>query len=446
MPYILNTPDDVTLMLAAIGAGSLHELYAHLPEKIVLQEKLAIGPGLSEYEVKQKLEALAGQNISFKQCNSFLGAGCYDHYIPAALSTIISRAEFLTAYTPYQAENSQGILQAIYEYQSYMCLLTGMDVSNASLFDGASGLAEAVLMALRITGKRKVVVAGSVHPEYRTTLVTYLSGFDFTIEEVGFTETGLLDLCALQHACDDTTACCVFGSPNFFGIIEPGEAIAGIAQEKKALSVLVTNPLSCVILKSPSKLGVDIVCGDGQVLGGAMNFGGPSFGFLATKREFLRQMPGRIVGKTIDKAGNPAYCLTLQAREQHIRRQHATSNICSNQSLNAIAAALYMAFMGNEGLERVATYSLNLAHYLHERIREVRGVEIVFTAPFFNEFVWKIPAAKKLCACLREHNIIAGFCMEEAYPSLRDCIVSCCTEKKTKKDIDSFIEALEHAM
>ena len=379
MAYILNTSKDIKQMLKAIGVNSVDELYSHLPDEIKLQDYLDIPAGLSEYEVKKALTLLSEKNTALDRFNSFLGAGCYDHYVPAALSYILSHSQFLTAYTPYQAECSQGILQAIYEYQSYMCLLTGMDISNASLFDGASATAEAVLMALRLTGKKKIIVCGMVHPEYRQTLDTYLSGFDFTVKEVKYGRDGLINLQVLSDEVDEDTACCLFQSPNFFGLIENIEEVVSLAQKVKALTVMVTNPMSLVILKDPASLGVDIVCGDGQPLGGSLNFGGPSFGFLAAKKEYTRQMPGRVVGKTVDKSGKEAYCLTLQTREQHIRREKATSNICSNQSLNAIGAAIYLSLMGREGIKEVAMNSFSNAQYLYQRLTEMRGVPTIST-------------------------------------------------------------------
>ncbi|MEI8348814.1 MAG: aminomethyl-transferring glycine dehydrogenase subunit GcvPA [Candidatus Omnitrophota bacterium] len=442
MPYILNTEKDIQEMLAAIGVHSMEDLYAHLPREILISQPLQLGSGLSEQEVDEYTKKLAEKNTPIAGFNSFLGAGCYEHYIPAALNYIISRAEFNTAYTPYQAESSQGILQAIYEYQSYICLLTGMDASNASLFDGASSVAESVLMALRISQRKKVLIASTVHPEYKKTLQTYLSGLDFITTEVGCGEDGFVDMQALCELSSDEVACIVLQSPNFFGLIENNEQLCAAARSKGVLSVLVTNPSGLSILKEPLSQGFDIVCGDGQTLGQEMHLGGPSFGFLATKNSFLRQMPGRIVGKTVDTNGRPAYCLTLQAREQHIRREKATSNICSNQSLNAIAAAVYLSLMGEEGMRQAGLYALNLTHYLYEQMKEIKEIRFPFSSRFYNEFVWQIPNAQKVIDKLYKKNIIAGFYVGNFYPQLKDCVLSCCTEKKTKEDIDSFVAAL----
>jgi len=442
MPYTLNTDKDFQFMLKEIGMSSAKELYSQIPPQIKLNSNLNLEAGLSEFEVEKKLKSLALKNSSLDSFNSFLGAGCYDHYIPAALEAILSRSEFLTAYTPYQPEVSQGILQAIYEYQSFICLLTGMDISNASVFDGASSLAEAVLMAARITKRKKIILAGAHQPEYIQTLNTYLSGFDFALEKIEPAENGLVNLGDLKRALDSDTACCVMQNPNFFGLVENVKEIADLAKEKKALNVLVTNPLSLAILKEPAALGIDIVCGDGQPLGTNLNFGGPSFGFLATKNEYLRQLPGRIVGKTQDKQGKPAFCLTMQTREQHIRREKATSNICSNQSLNAIGAAVYLSLLGEQGLKKTALNSFNNAQYLYQRLKELRGVNIPYAPRIFNEFVWEVKDALGIMNKLYDKNIIAGYYLGDSLPDCENRILSCCTEKKNKDEIDNFVNTL----
>jgi len=446
MPYILNTENDIQEMLRVIGAATLDDLYKHLPSQIRIKNQLNIPSGLSEQEVRQSIKGLAAKNKTLDSFNSFLGAGLYDHYIPSALKPLISRAEFLTAYTPYQAECSQGILQAIYEYQSYICLLTGMDVSNASLFDGASSLAESVLMSLRITKRNKVIISSAINPEYKKTLYTYLSGFDFKIQEIDFDAKGFTNVDSLKQALDENTACFALQSPSFFGIIEDTEKFSSLAKEKGALTILVANPISLSLLKEPANCGVDIVCGDGQVLGGNISLGGPSFGFVATKNEFLRQMPGRLVGKTVDREGKTAYCLTLQAREQHIKREKATSNICSNQSLNAISAAIYLSLMGKDGLEKCALYSLILAHYLYEKLSEVGKVKLNLSKNFFNEFIWQIDDSKSAIKKLYKEKIIAGLAIDGFYPELKNGILSCCTETKTKEQIDDFIEMLKNIL
>jgi glycine dehydrogenase subunit 1 len=369
--------------------------------------------------------------------------GCYKHYLPSALKFIINRSEFTTSYTPYQAECSQGTLQALYEYQSYVCLLTGMQVSNASLLDGASSLAEAVLMSLRITQKKKVLVAKTIHPQYRKVLSTYLSGYDFIIQEIEFDKEGFVDLEDLKSYLDKTCACFCFQNPNFFGLIEDVEKICSLIKGKEILPILVVNPLSLAILKEPASLGVEIVCGDGNGLGGSLSFGGPSFGFLATKEKYLRQMPGRIVGETQDLEGKRCFCLTLQTREQHIRREKATSNICSNQSLNAIAFCVYLALLGKEDFFKFALYSLNLTHYLFERLKEIEKVNFPFSSRFFNEFVWEIDFCEEILESLYKKKIIPGYYLGKDYPSLKKAILSCCTETKTKEEIDEFVKTLK---
>jgi len=446
MPYILNTEKNIKDMLKTIGVGSIDELYSLLPDRIKLNNSLEIPSGLSEFSTKKAITNLSKKNNTLSSFNSFLGAGCYDHYIPQALEHILLSPQFLTAYTPYQAECSQGILQAIYEYQSYMCILTGMDASNASLLDGASALAEAVLMSLRITKRKKVFISKTLHPEYKETLKTYLSGFNFIIEEIGIDNEGTIDIHALMLVLNEKAACFAFQSPNFLGLVEQSDKISGLLKEKNALSVMVTNPLSLAILKEPALLGVDIVCGDGQPFGGGLNFGGPTFGFLATKKDYLRELPGRIVGKTTDKDGNIAFCLTLQTREQHIRREKATSNICSNQSLNAIGAAVYLALVGTEGLKNVALCSFYNAQYLYERMKELRGVHLPYSYKIFNELVWNVDNYKDVIKKLFDKGIIAGYPLEDRIPFCKDSILSCCTEKKSKEDIDNFIYALAEVL
>jgi len=446
MPYILNTEEQIKEMLQVIGVSSIDKLYEHIPDALRLQDGLSLPEGLSEYEVKRVIDELSGKNKPLETYNAFLGAGCYDHYIPQALIYLLSNSPFVTAYTPYQAECSQGILQALYEYQSYMCTLTGMDVSNASLLDGASSMAEAVLMALRITRRKKIIIAGFLHPEYRQTLTTYLAGFDFVIQDVQAAGDGCVDLVALRRALDEDTACCVLQSPNFFGLIEDVAAMTPHIQAQGALAVMVTNPLSLAILKHPASLGVAIACGDGQPLGGSLSFGGSSFGFLATRVEYMRQMPGRLVGKTTDAAGRPAYCLTLQAREQHIRREKARSNICSNQSLNVIAAAIYLSLMGRKGLQSMAAYSLRNTSYLYQRLKQVRGVHIPFAPRIFNEFLWEVDDAPRILNELRAKGIIAGYYVGNVFGQYKNGILSCCTEKKTKDDIDIFVHSLAEVL
>ncbi|MFH1505134.1 MAG: aminomethyl-transferring glycine dehydrogenase subunit GcvPA [Candidatus Omnitrophota bacterium] len=446
MPYILNTQKDIQEMLNAIGARSVEELYTQIPAQIKLNGLLDLPAGKSEFEVKKAVTALADKNIAIDKFNSFLGAGCYGHYIPAVVPYILSLPQFLTAYTPYQAECSQGILQAIYEYQSFICLLTGMDVTCASLLDGASAFAEAVLMSLRLTKRKKVFISEFLHPEYKKTLHTYLSGFDFIVQEIKTSDRGFVDRELLKQAIDNDTACFVFANPNFLGLVEDTQDIVNIVKEKKALTVMAVNPLSLALFKEPGLLDIDIVCGDGQPLGGSLSFGGSCFGFLAAKKEYLRQVPGRIAGKAADNEGKSAFCLTLAAREQHIRREKAVSNICSNQSLNTIGAAVYLSLMGSDGLKNAALYSFSNAQYLYQCLKEVKGVSIPYSNHFFNEFIWEVENAAKVVDVLYGQNIIAGYCLGEVIPEHKNSILSCCTEKKTKEDIDNFVTVLKEML
>jgi len=445
MPYILHNEKIAKEMLDVCGVNSIDDLFSQLPDKVKIKNGLNIASGLSELELKKYLNHLASKNTTLDICNSFLGAGIYDHYIPSALNHLLSRTEFYTSYTPYQPECSQGVLQAIYEYQSFMCILTGMDVTNASLYDGATALAESVLMSARITRKNKVIVSNSIHPEYRQTLNTYLSCLDMQIEEIAYKEDGVSDFEAILSKVDDATSCVAIQSPNFFGVIEDIEKLSSKLKEKGVLLVLVTNPMSLALLKTPADLGVDIVCGDGQVFGSPPSFGGPTFGFLACGNKNLRQLPGRVVGKTNDEDGKVAFCLTLQTREQHIRRDKATSNICSNESLNAIAAAIYLSLVGGEGLKKVAHSSHVLTNYLHSQLKKVKGVKIVFSKPFFNEFAWSINNACQVLSKLESRNIFAGVLVDKWY-EVDNVIISACTEKKTKLDIDDFIKNLKECI
>lgn len=446
MFYILNTPQQIKEMLDFIGVSSVEELYESVPSEARIKGELNLDEAKSEYELRRIFRSLSERNKSVEKFNSFLGAGIYDHYIPAALEKIVSRSEFYTPYTPYQAEASQGILQVIYEYQTYICLLTGMDISNASMYDGASSLCEAVLMGFRISKKTKILVSQTVHPEYRETLKTYLRFKNIMYEEIAYTPEGIVDIELLKKSIDDNTGIVVFQNPNFFGCIEEVEDIARLCQTNSLISIAVVNPFSLALLKPPGDYGIDIVCGDAQGLGGRMNLGGPTLGFLASKKEFLRQMPGRIVGRTTDVENNEAFCLTLQTREQHIRREKATSNICSNHSLNAITVAVYLSLLGKENFYKFSWYSLNNAHYLRDNMSKIAGIEFPFSRYFFNEFVWKVKNASEVYSKLREKGILCGILLERFYPELKDCILSCCTEKKTKEDIDSFISVLKEIL
>ncbi len=439
MPYISNTDIERKKMLAEIGVKNSKELLTGILGKFQLEDPINLDEAYSEMEITNKISELAAKNKA--NANSFLGGGIYNHFIPAAVDHIILRPEFHTAYTPYQAEVSQGTLQYIYEYQTMICDLTGMDISNAGMYDGASAAAEAILMAVRKTKKYKAVIAGTINPLYLKVIKTYTE--DIGIELVIIPQkNGLIDLDELKANVDDKTGCVLLQTPNFFGNIEDAFAVEEITHSaKKALFIVAADPISLALLNAPSEYNADIVVGEGQALGNAMNYGGPLLGFLAATSKLARTMPGRIVGATLDADGNRSYCLTLQAREQHIRRAKATSNICSNEALCNLTAAVYMCLMGKEGLKEVADYSVTKAHYLAEEISKLDGFSMAFDAPFFKEFIVKTPIpASKIIAKLEDRNIFPGIDMKKfGYDNM---LMIAVTEKKRKCDLDELINSL----
>ncbi|HXI10223.1 MAG TPA: aminomethyl-transferring glycine dehydrogenase subunit GcvPA [Thermodesulfobacteriota bacterium] len=440
MPYIPHTERDISRILKAVGATSLEDILGSLPAGLRVRGPLNLPKGLSEQELKSLLKGLGEKNTTVEECSSFLGAGAYNHYIPSVVPALVSRSEFYTSYTPYQPELSQGTLQAVFEYQTLVCQLTAMDVSNASLYDGASATAEAVLMARRITGKHGVVLSSALHPEYRDTIKTYLKGSGDHISEVMHcTEEGRTLPEALANAVNDTTACVVVQHPNFFGSLEDVGELAGVIHEKKGLLIVVTNEtVSLGLLKPPGELGADIAVGDNQSFGNPVSYGGPYLGFMATKTEYIRQMPGRIVGQTVDKNGQTAYCLTFATREQHIRREKATSNICTNHGLCALAASVHMVSLGSKGLKNLAHLNLSKAEYLKARLAEA-GVKPAFTSPTFNEFTVKVgkdPDA--VLKTLLKKRIMGGLSLKNFYPALSSHILVAATELNSKEEIDRF--------
>ena len=443
MPYISTTEQERKEMLKAIGVESFKELISNIPDKFVLKEKLKLEPAYSEQQVSRKVFQLMNSNKCTQAFDSYLGAGVYDHFIPAVVDTIVSRPEFYTSYTPYQAEVSQGTLQFVYEYQTMICELTGMEIANASMYDGASAAAEAILMAVRSTRKNKAIIAGSIHPTYINVIKRYTEGLEIELDFVD-SKDGALDLKDLEKKVNDDIACVLVQSPNFFGNIEDMFAIEKITHAtKKGLLIVETDPIGLAITTSPADFNADIVIGEGQALGNNTNYGGPLFGFFATKLSMSRMMPGRIVGETLDVAGKKAYALTLQAREQHIRRVKATSNICSNQSLCTLAATVYMALMGREGIKEVATQSMTKAHYLADEVKKLKGFSLAYPQQtFFKEFVINtpIPAAKIIEKALN-HNIYAGVDMKPF--GYDNQLMIAVTEKKTKADLDKFVKFLK---
>jgi glycine dehydrogenase subunit 1 len=441
MRYIPNSPEERAEMLDSIGLSNASELFRSIPADVQLDRKLKITDPLAEPEVIAAMEEMAARNTAATK-PSFLGAGVYSHFSPTIVDHLIQRSEFFTSYTPYQPEISQGTLQYIFEFQTLICQLTGMEVANASMYDGSTAMAEAYLMAQRVTRRNKIVVATSVHPEYREVAKTYTKHGDADIAEVAFDEaTGRLsDLSAL----DDKTAALVVQSPNFFGCVEDLKALADAAHAVGALLVVVvTEGISFGLLKSPGSCGADIVVGEGQSFGIPMSFGGPHVGLFATQDKYVRNMPGRLCGIAYDKNGNRGFTLTLSTREQHIRREKATSNICTNQGLIALAATIYMETMGKAGLQEVAIQNAQKAAYAKQQIAALDGYSIPFSAPTFNEFVVRGPkAATEILESVREAGVIGGLALSKYYSGRDNEFLVCVTETSSKANIDGLIEAL----
>ena len=444
MRYIPNTDANCRQMLDAIGVRSVDDLFDDIPAAVRLKRPLRVPPALSEADLTTHLRALAARNADTDRYSSFLGAGCYDHFSPAIIGHLISRGEFLTAYTPYQPEISQGTLQAIYEYQTLICQLTGMEVSNASMYEGASATAEAILMAYRLTGRDQVVLARSLHPEYRQVTRTYAQQINLTFGEAGYTPGGTVDVKQAKALLNNRVACLVVQNPNFFGAIEDLVELAEAAHAVGALLVVaIAEPISLGLLKPPGECGADIVVGEGQGLGVPMSFGGPFLGFFAAQEKYVRQMPGRLVGATEDRDGRAGYVLTLATREQHIRREKATSNICTSEALVALIATIYMETLGKNGMREVALQNLNKAAHAKERLAKVKGCAIRFSGPTFNEFV--VQVKRKPAGVLKDllkRQIIGGFDLSRFYPELSDCLLVCVTEQNSRDEIEALAAAM----
>jgi glycine dehydrogenase subunit 1 len=440
--YIPHTPDDVREMLAAVGVADLDELFACVPEKLRLARALDLPRAASEQEVAAELAALAARNAHAESHPWFLGAGVYAHYAPAAVHALASRAEFYTAYTPYQPEISQGTLQTVFEWQTMVCGLTGLDVSNASLYDGASATAEAVLLALRATRRTRVVVAHGLHPHYGDVLRTYLRALGTRLEWLPRAADGRS--APIAPALDDETACVVVQSPSFLGPVQDLRAAADAAHARGALLVVVvTEPLSLGLLRAPGELGADVVCGEAQGFGVPMSFGGPALGFLATRERFLRQLPGRLVGETVDTRGRRGFVLTLATREQHIRREKATSNICTNQGLCLLYATIYLALLGRVGLRKLARINYAKAEYLKRRVRETRGLSLPLAAPGFHEMVVGVPdSGEAALARALDDGIVGGLDLAAHEPELGPAVLVCATELATRASIDRLVARL----
>jgi glycine dehydrogenase subunit 1 len=443
LSYVLNTPEDVAAMLALIGAKSIDELFDPIPPALRLNRPLDIPPALSELELTQHLQTLADRNQSASDAVCFLGGGAYDHFVPSVVDAVAGRSEYYTAYTPYQAEASQGSLQAFFEYQTLICQLTGMDVANASLYEGGSAVAEAVLMALNVTGRRgDVLIAESVHPEYRQTLATYVANLGCRVRTLP-TPDGFLNPDDVAKAITDQTACVVAQSPNFFGHLEEMQAVGDAARKAGALFVASFDPISLGLLKRPGDYGADIAVAEGQGLGTPLLYGGPYLGVLACRQEYVRKMPGRLVGETTDRNGKRCWVLTLSTREQHIRREKATSNICTNQGLFALRAAVFLTALGPQGLKETAELCVRKAHYAAEQLGQVAGVRLKFGRPFFKEFTLSVAGdVPALLARLRSRGYHAGLPLGRWYPALADGLSVAVTEKRTKAEIDGLAEAV----
>ncbi len=447
MPFIPHTEDEVREMLNAVGVDDIEALFDEIPSNLRCPPLEQVPPQRSEAEVARFMGQRAAQD---GQPVCFIGAGAYDHHIPAAVWEIVTRGEFYSAYTPYQAEASQGTLQLLYEYQSMMTALTAMDASNASLYDGASALAEAVLMAVRANRKSKskrILLPRSVHPAYRATVKTIVSAQGIELLEIPFdSDTGAIDFAALDAHSGSDIAALVVPQPNFFGVLEDVNALTDWARAQGALTIAVTNPISLAVLMPPGEWGAqgaDIVCGEGQPMGIPLSSGGPYFGFLCCKQAHVRQMPGRIIGRTVDVTGKEGFTLTLQAREQHIRRSKATSNICTNQGLMVTAATIHMALLGPQGLESVAGACHHNTRYLAEQLTAIDGVEAVFSGTAFHEVALRLPvAAEPLLKRLAEAGIAGGYDLVGDYPELGDALLVCATEARTREEIDQFANAL----
>ena len=437
--YLPHTQADRRAMLEAIGVDSVEELFADVPADLRMKGSLALPLALSEPELVRHLCALATDNQNLQDTVCFLGAGAYDHYIPSVVDHVIRRSEFYTAYTQYQPEISQGYLQALWEYQSMICELTGMEVSNASMYDGGTAVAEAAMMACAAAGKNKVMIAAAVHPHYRQILHTYGRDRNMEVQLAPYTD-GLTDPDKLSQALESGTAAVIIQYPNFFGGIEDLKALADGAHAKGAYLIAVVDPIALGLLEAPGALGADIVVGEGQGLGLSVSFGGPYLGFFATTEKLMRKMPGRIVGQTVDNRGNRGFVLTLQAREQHIRRDKANSNICSNQALCALTAAVYLSTVGKVGLQEVASQCIQKANYAYRSLTSMNGCEAVFSGPFFKEFVVRVnkPVAD-INRQLLAKGVLGGLDLGRYYPELEGCMLLCVTEKRTKQEIDRLV-------
>jgi len=446
MRYISNTPAQQKEMLGTIGVSSIEDLLVRIPPKARLSRPLALPGAMAEMDLVRHLRRLSAENASADDYACFLGGGAYDHAIPSPINHLISRGEFFTAYTPYQPEASQGTLRTIYEYQSMIAELTGMDVANASIYDGASSLAEAVLMAHSVTGRDGIVLSRGVNPLYRQVVETYCEGPNLRVRSLPLAD-GLSEPDALRKIVSGSTASVVVQYPNFFGCLEDVKAVAEVAHAAGALLIVVADPVNLGLLTPPGALGADIVVGEGQGLGVPVSFGGPNLGVFATRQDLVRRMPGRLVGATVDLDAQRGFVLTLQTREQHIRREKATSNICTNVALCALMATIYLAIMGKHGLRRVGELSTAKAHYAAAEFTKIPGVRLRFAAPFFKEFTLQLPKSpERVVKRLMKDKILAGVPLKTLDRQHRDCLLVAVTETRTREEIDAYARALAAAV
>ncbi len=442
-PYIPNTKQDEKKMLEVLGIDSIDRLFDDIPASIKLNRRLNLNGPLSETEVSKKIKSIANKNLSTEELVCFRGAGAYDHSIPSVVRHLISRSEFYTAYTPYQPEISQGTLQAIFEYQTMIANLTGLEVSNASMYDGASATAEAAMLAAANQKGDTVVISETVHPQTRDVVKTYMRFYGVKVVEVP-SKDGVTDMDALKAVVNADTVGVIIQTPNFFGNVEDCTVAVEVAHENKALFIMNVDPISLGMFKTPGEYGADLAVGEGQVLGNSLNFGGPYLGFMAASNKQMRKLPGRIVGQTVDLDGKRAFTLTLQAREQHIRRDKATSNICSNQALNALAATIYLGALGKHGLKEVAEVSAKKAYYAYNKLIATGKFRPVYNQPFFREFVLETDMdVDALNAQLASKGFLGGYNIGKDYPSDKNRIMFCVTEKRTMEEIDCLVKAME---
>ncbi|MGB9835918.1 MAG: aminomethyl-transferring glycine dehydrogenase subunit GcvPA [Candidatus Saccharicenans sp.] len=447
MSYIPISEQDKKEMLARIGVSAVEDLFRSIPENVRLKSELNLPSPMSEMEVLDYFEK-KGQENSFSNYLHFLGGGAYDHFIPAVVDYLSARSEFVTPYTPYQPEVSQGTLQVIFEFQTLICQLTGLDIANASLYDGATGAAEAVLMGYRLKNKKRILVASNLNPQYREVIYTYTKNLGLEVVEIPYDKTGRIDRGGLESSLNSETSVLLCQSPNYFGVVEQIKDLAELAHRQGALlAVVISEPVSLGILEAPGKLGADIVTGEAQSFGLPLSYGGPYLGFMSCKKDFVRQMPGRIAGQTVDVEGRRGFVLTLSTREQHIRREKATSNICTNQAHCALRATIYLETLGREGLKKLAWLNLQKAAYAAERLSSLPGVSLKFSGPVFNEFVLEFPDRwEKIDKKLQERGILGGLALGPHYPGLENCALITVTEVHTRQKIDAYAAALKEVL